>query len=347
MKKKGYTLEELAKLTGTLLVGNPEHEVTNVDGLDSAGPHDVTFLSNSRYQELLPKSTAGIICIDRNTKLSENRNFLISDDPSHTFQTIAELLLRESQEKTGFTGIHPTAVVHESAQIGTEVTLGPHVVVDQNAKIGDHTTISAGTYIGPGVTLGKHCHLHANVTVREGTLIGNHVILQPGCVIGSCGYGYLPNSKGHHQKLDQLGIVILEDDVEIGANTTIDRARFKATVIRRGSKIDNLVQIGHNVEIGEDNLIVAQTGIAGSSKTGRHVVIGGQCGITGHVEIASGTQIATRSGVSNTLTKAGPYRGSPVTDLHKYNKQKVHLRNIEKHVKKVKELEERLEKLED
>ncbi|MDX8431519.1 MAG: UDP-3-O-(3-hydroxymyristoyl)glucosamine N-acyltransferase [Candidatus Algichlamydia australiensis] len=346
MKKKGYTLEELSKLTGTLLVGDPQHEVTNVDGLESAGPHDVSFLSNARYQELLPQSLAGIICIDRNTKLQENRNFLISDDPSHTFQTIAELLLREHQERSGFTGIHPTAVVHDSAQIGNDVTLGPHVVVDQNAKIGDGTTISAGTFIGPGASVGKECYIHANVTVREGTLIGNRVILQPGSVIGSCGYGYLPNEKGHHQKLNQLGIVILEDDVEIGANTTIDRARFKATIIKRGAKIDNLVQIGHNVEIGEDNLIVAQTGIAGSSKTGRHVIIGGQCGITGHVEITSGAQIATRSGVSKKLTKPGAYRGSPVTDLNKYNKQKVLLRNIEKHVKKIKELESRIEQLE-
>jgi UDP-3-O-[3-hydroxymyristoyl] glucosamine N-acyltransferase len=164
-------------------------------------------------------------------------------------------------------------------------------------------------------------------------------------VIGSCGFGYVPNSLGHHQKLEQLGIVILEDDVEIGANTAIDRSRFKATIVRRGSKIDNLCQIGHNVEIGEDNVIAAQTGIAGSTKTGKHVVLGGQVGIVGHVELADQVMIASRGGVSKSLPK-GKYRGSPTLPLNEYQRQEVHVRKLDEYVERIKALEAQVKKLE-
>ena len=260
MDNKTFSLAELATLTHATLIGDPDLLISGVDAIDSASEKDASFLANPRYRSQLKTTRAGVICIDRNTAIEEGKNFLISDDPSLTFQIIVEKLLPESNA-SGFKGIHPTAVIHPDAQLGEGVCVGPFVVIDQHAKIADHTKVFAYTYIGAHVTIGSYCLLYPHVTVRERCLIGNRVILQPGAVIGSCGFGYATNAKGQHTKLEQLGIVILEDDVEIGANTTIDRARFKATCISRGSKIDNLVQIGHNVQLGPDNLIVSQTGI--------------------------------------------------------------------------------------
>ena len=228
--------------------------------------------------------------------------------------------------------LQPNMDIHPTARIGKDVQIGPNSVIDQGAIIGDHTVISACVSIGAGVVVGTHCHIHSNVTVREKCAIGSRVILQPGAVIGSCGFGYTTDAKGRHTKLEQLGTVIIEDDVEIGANTTIDRARFKATRIGRGTKIDNLVQIGHNVHIGQDNIIVSQTGIAGSAKTGKNVVFGGQAGVVGHLEIADYVMIATRGGVSKSILEPGKYAGSPVMGLSEYNRQQVQLRKITTYV---------------
>lgn len=339
---KQFTLAELSELTEAILIGDPSHLISNVDGLVTASSDDASFLANARYAESMLTSKAGVICVDHETKLVDGKNFLISDDPSQLFQKIAELCLGGIFLPTAFTGIHPNAVVHESAQIADTATIAPCAVIDQGSHIGEGTTIGSNVSIGAGVVIGKECVIHPNVTIRDGSIIGNRVILQPGVVVGSCGFGYLTDERGKHQKLKQLGVVIIEDDVEIGANTTIDRARFKATIIKRGTKIDNLVQIAHNVEIGEDNIIVSQTGIAGSTKTGRHVIIGGQCGLTGHIELADGVQLATRSGVSKSLKQPGPYRGSPAIPLSTYNKREVQLRNIEKLIRRIEALEEQL-----
>jgi UDP-3-O-[3-hydroxymyristoyl] glucosamine N-acyltransferase len=197
------------------------------------------------------------------------------------------------------------------------------------------------------VSVGSGCLFYPHVIIREKCTIGNRVILQPGAVIGSCGFGFTTDALGKHTKLDQLGTVIIEDDVEVGANTTIDRARFKSTIIAKGTKIDNLVQIGHNVHIGPDNIIVSQTGIAGSTKTGKNNVFGGQTGIVGHLEIADYVMIATRGGVSKSILKAGKYAGSPVMGLSEYNRQQVYLRKIETYIEQIETLETRLQKLEE
>lgn len=342
---KKFTLLELAEKTGSRLVGDPDHAVTSVEALESASSEDVSFLSNPKYREAMHSSRAGVICIDLNSPLLEGKNFLVSDNPSHTFQQIAELLLSANKSTSAFQGIHPTAIVHPSVKIGKDVHIGPYVVIDQAVVIGDHTRIGPFVSIGPGTTLGSHCILHPHVVVRERCTIGNRVILQPGAVIGSCGFGYLTDATGKHSKLEQLGTVVLEDDVEIGANTTIDRARFQATRISRGTKIDNLVQIGHNVHLGPDNIIVSQTGIAGSAKTGKNVVMGGQAGVVGHLEIADYVLIATRGGVSKSLTKPGKYAGSPVMPLADYNRTQVHLRKISEYVERLEELEQKVKDL--
>lgn len=338
-----YKLSELAAKTAATLIGNPDAIISGVNTLDEATPEDLSFLANSKYTEAMKKSSAGAICIDPLSLKCENKNYLISDNPSRTFQIIAELLLSTNQ-KSGFTGIHPTAVIHPSAIIHPTANIGPYAVIDQGSKIGENTSISAHVSIGFCVEIGKDCFLHPSAIVRERCILKNRVILQPGAVIGSCGFGYLPDHKGVYHKLEQLGIVILEDDVEIGANTTIDRSRFKATLVRRGSKIDNLCQIAHNVEIGEDNVIAAQTGIAGSAKTGKHVMLGGQVGIVGHIVLDDKVMIATRGGASKSL-KAGVYRGSPAIPMQDYNRQEVYIRKIESYAERIKMLEQKINSL--
>lgn len=345
MESKKFTLAELAELTQSTLIGPSDYLITGVDSLDTACAEDASFLANPKYRSLLKETKAGVVCIDLQTQPEENKNFLVSDDPSRAFQTIIKSLLLSSA--SGFTGIHPTAVIHPKAKIGKGVQIGPYVVIDHGTIIGDNTIIAAHVSIGPGVEVGDHCHFHPHVTIRENCIIGHRVILQPGAVIGACGFGYTTDSKGQHTKLEQLGIVIIEDDVEIGANTTIDRARFKSTRIGRGSKIDNLVQIGHNVDVGRDNIIVSQTGIAGSVKTGKNVIFGGQAGVVGHLEIVDHVMVATRGGVSKSITQSGKYAGGPVMNLSEYNRQQVHLRKISAYVKQIENLEKRMKDLEE
>ena len=340
MTSNHFTLAELAAITQSKLKGDPNFVVTGVNTLEEAVASDVSFLANPRYREAMKKSRAGVICLEAAEQ--DEKNYLISDNPSRAFQIIAELLLLSTSRESGFQGIHPTAVIHPSASIGPDVTIGPYAVIDRDVRIGARTSIGPHVSIGFEVQIGEDCHIHPSCVIRERSLLANRVILQPGAVIGSCGFGYLPDNQGHFKKLEQLGNVVLEDDVEIGANTTIDRSRFKQTIIRKGSKIDNLVQIAHNVEIGEHNAIAAQTGIAGSSKTGKNVMMGGQVGILGHVALDDQVLLATRSGVSKSLKK-GTYRGSPAIPIAEFNRQEVYIRKLEEYSKRVKELEKKWE----
>jgi len=340
-----FSLQKLSQITGAKLKGNPKHQISSVSDLESATECDASFLANIRYTSMLPSTQAGVVCVDETVELLEGKNFLVSNDPSRTFQQIAEALF-DKRKSTGFTGIHTTAVVHEEAHIEEGASIGPYAVIDKGAQIGKNTYIGPFVYVGADVHIGEGCFLHVHSVVREYCFLGHRVILQPGAIIGSCGFGYTTNEKGEHTKLEQLGNVILEDDVEIGANTTIDRARFKTTRICRGTKIDNLVQIAHNVELGQCNILAAQTGIAGSTKTGRNVMMGGQVGVVGHLEITDFVMIATRGGVSKSIKKTGKYAGGPVVSLAEHNRTQVHLRKIEEYAKKLEALEKRLAELE-
>jgi UDP-3-O-[3-hydroxymyristoyl] glucosamine N-acyltransferase len=342
---KRYTTKELADLTHSKLVGNPDLPIFGVESLESASVEEISFLANLRYKEAMTRSMAGATIVPPSIDLIDGKTYLVHENPSLAFQTIAELFLIDPYNESGFSGVHETAVIHPTATIGEGVQIGPYVTIDQGALIGPHTKIFSHVSIGSGVKIGSHCVLYSHVTVREKCILRNRVILQPGVVVGSCGFGFSTDSKGVHTKLDQLGIVEIEDDVEVGANTTIDRARFKKTLIGHGTKIDNLVQIGHNVQIGPYNLIVSQTGISGSAKTGRNVVLGGQAGIVGHLEIAAGTLISARGGVSKTIDKPGKYAGTPVLPLAEHNRQQVHLRKISDYVKRLEELEKQIKEL--
>ncbi len=335
------TLEELANLTQCSFVGNPAHEVSGVDELETATEIDVSFLSNLKYREIMQKSRAGIICIHKNTPLTEGKNYLLSEEPSSTFQAIVELLCYDASI-SGFSGIHPSAVIHPTAILGKDVQIGPYVVIDQNTEIGDGTKIASHVSIGQKVKIGKSCHFHPHSVIRELVDMGDRVIIQAGAVIGGCGFGYITDAKGKHKKIHHFGKVVLEDDVEVGSNTTIDRGRFKETRIAKGTKIDNLVMIAHNVSLGEDNLIVAQSGISGSSKTGKRVILGGQAGVVGHIKLADDTIILARGAPSKSIAEKGIYGGAPSQKHREYLETEVHLRNLSSYVKRIKKLEQEL-----
>jgi len=347
MHRKVFTLAELASHTQSRLIGDSDHQISDVADLDSATPTDASFLANPRYTQTMQNSKAGVVFISPSLSPIAHRNFLVNENPSQAFQQLVDLFYEGAHALTGFPEIHSSAVIHETCQIGQNVRIGPHAVIDQNVLIGDNTFVGAGSYIGPDTVIGSECIIHPNVTIRERCVIGHRVILQPGVVIGSCGFGYLTDTQGKHTKLNQVGTVTIEDDVEIGANTTIDRARFKTTRIGHGTKLDNLIQIAHGVELGPDNIFAAQTGIAGSTSTGRCVMTGGQVAIAGHIEIGSGVMIAAKSGVSKSLPKAGKYNGIPVLPIGEYNRNAVYLRNIEGYVDRIKKLEQRLQALEE
>ena len=344
MSLKKFTLKELSNLTKSKIIGNENHEISGVNSLEVAKTNEASFLANIRYEEAMKKSNAGVICVDTKTSLTPNKNYLISDDPSRAFQAIAELIL--SSIGSSFIGIHESAVIHPSAELGKNINIGPNVVIDKNVKIKEETTIYPNCYIGSNVEIGKNCCIYSNVSIRERVVIGNRVVIQPGAVIGSCGFGFVQDEKGSYQKLQQIGIVVIEDDVEIGANTTIDRARFDKTIIKKGTKIDNLVQIAHNVEIGEDTAIAAQSGISGSCKIGKNVIMGGQVGVAGHLKLSNNVMIGAQSGISKSLPP-GKYRGTPAIPIDEWNRKYVLSKNFfKKFTQKLKELEKKISELE-
>lgn len=350
MHKSSCTLKELAELTKSRLVGDPDYVITGFADLESAKPTDISFLSNpryvpTRYLKAMQHSSAGAIFVAPTVTLTEGKNYLIAEDPTYAFQLAIESL-KPAQKFTEFEGIHPSAIIHPTARIGKDVAIGPHAVIDGNAVIGSRSTIGANCYIGPHVLLGEECIIHPNVTIREQCRIGNRVIIQPGAVIGGCGFGYATSQKGEHTKLNHIGNVVLEDDVEIGACATIDRARFTNTVIGRGTKIDNLVAIAHNVRLGANNIICGQSGIAGSTQTEDYVVVAGQSGIDGHLKIGKGVIVSARSGIAKSVFKPGKYGGSSGLSLMEHNRLSVMQRNLAKYIDQIKQLQKRLDKLE-
>ena len=286
---------ELAAKLGAELVGDPSVEITGVGKIEDARGDEITFIANKNYFKYLPESNAGAVILDSIPEEErEKRTYLITQDPYRAFLMTLHHFHPEPAKPEP--GIHESAIVADDADIADNVTIGPNCVVENGARIGAGSILRAQCFIGKDVQLGENCVLHSRVSVREGCEIGNRVIIQDGAVIGSDGFGFAPGEEGY-AKIPQVGIVVVEDDVEIGANTTIDRATLGRTIIRRGVKLDNLVQIAHNVDVGEDTVMAAQVGVAGSSKIGRKSMLGGQVGISGHIRMSEGVMIAAQSGV--------------------------------------------------
>ena len=334
------TLGEIADLLECQLVGNPEQRIGNVADLESAQGADLAFFANKRYFNALLSTKAGAVIVSEVPDKPVGTNFLIHKNPSQALEKALELFRKPIE--SGFRGVHATAVIHASAQLGCDVWIGPHCTVDRDVVIGDRSVLSAGVYVGAESKIGQECHLHANAVVREGCTLGNYVIVQPNAVIGSCGFGFTSSAQGHEKQMHWGGVAI-EDHVEIGALTAIDRARFTMTRIGIGTKIDNLVQIAHAVEIGTYNLVVAQAGFAGSCSTGQWVTLAGQSGVSGHVHLGDRVTLAARAGANKDILKPGFYAGFPATNLADWRRQIVSFKRLPSLYMKVQSIQERLE----
>jgi len=288
------TAREISQLLGGELAGNGEVVVSRLRGIQDAAPGDITFVARAQYAAAARATRASVILVGRDWAESLPQTLIRVSDPSAAFQRLAEAVAPPPVKFAP--GVHPAAVVAADAKLGRDVSIQPYAVIESGAVIGDRTVIGAHGYVGHDARIGADCLLWPRVVVRDHCIIGNRVILHPGVVIGADGFGYTQGPKGH-EKVPQLGIVEIEDDVEIGANTTVDRARFDRTLIKQGAKIDNLVQIAHNVVIGRHAIICAQVGVSGSSTVGDGAVLAGQVGIADHVRIGDGAIILAQSGI--------------------------------------------------
>jgi UDP-3-O-[3-hydroxymyristoyl] glucosamine N-acyltransferase len=333
-----FTVKELAALSGGELVGDSTLKITGAASLGEATQGEISFFANRKYVGLLRKTHASAVFVPPDFAEPINAAQIRVSNPTKAFE---QVVLKFAPKPITFTpGIHPSAVVDPSAQLGNRVSIQPLTVIEAGAKIGDDTIIGAGSYVGHETIIGSGCHIYPHVTIRERSRIGSRVIIHSGVVIGADGFGF-EMIDGRQQKIQQLGIVQIDDDVEIGANTTIDRARFGRTWIQQGVKIDNLVQIAHNVVIGKNTVIAAQTGIAGSVQIGQRVLIGGQAGIIGHIEIGDNTAIGAQSGIPKSIS-GGAWWASPAVPLAEAQRQIAWVRRLGKLFARVKKIEKKL-----
>ncbi|MBF0479470.1 MAG: UDP-3-O-(3-hydroxymyristoyl)glucosamine N-acyltransferase [Candidatus Omnitrophica bacterium] len=337
------TLGEIAQLVGGTVCGDEKAAIASLSGIQDAGPDDLTFLANPKYAPLAQVTRAGGIIVDQKTDIPR-KNLIRVDNPSLAFSKIMTLFVAEDEYRVN--GIHPSSVISTDAQLGKNVNVGPFAVIEPQAVVGDNTTIGAGSYIGFKACIGNNTFIYPHVTIREKILIGDRVIIHSGTVVGSDGFGYV-TVNGKHQKIPQVGTVVVEDDVEIGANVTIDRARFDKTFIGRGTKIDNLVQIAHNVVIEENCIIVSQVGISGSSKIERNSILAGQVGIAGHLTIGANSIVAAQSGVSKSLPPQSVVFGYPARPMDEAKKLNAMLSRLAHYVEQIKELKFKVEQLEN
>jgi len=334
------TLDELARLVGGKVSGDGKTVVRAVNGIKEAGPGDITFLANSKYAPLLSSTKASAVVVAEGT--SSPIPALAVKNPDLAFGRVAEHLSGSGWRPAP--GVHPSAVVAKTARLGKNVSVGAGTVVEEDASIGDNSVLYPQVYIGRETTIGPDALIYPQVVLRERCQLGARVILHSGTVVGSDGFGYA-TEQGVHHKIPQVGIVVIEDDVELGANVTVDRARFGRTVIGKGTKIDNLVQIGHNVSLGRGCLLVSQAGIAGSTKVGNYVVLAGQAGVIGHLEIGDGAIITAQTGVTKDVPPGGVRSGSPALDRRTHLKELAALSKLPDALQEIRKLRQEIEEL--
>ncbi len=336
--------EELAKIVSGEISGNKEEIVTGVNGLIEAKNGEVSFLGNMKYLSDAVKTNASVIFVTPDTNISQfgGKTLIKVKNPQYAFSMVLTIIDTERLSEIRNT-VHSSASISDKAVIGQNVYIGQNVVIEDGAQIGDGCKIFPNVYIGKNATAGKNCIFYPNVVIRENVKIGNKVILQPSVVIGGDGFGFA-TIDGVNNKIPQIGNVEIGDDVEIGAHSTVDRATVDSTRIGKGTKIDNLVMIAHNVQIGENCLIVAQAGIAGSTKIGNNTIIGAQSGVIGHVKIGNNVIVAGQSGVSGNLNDGEKVGGNPMAELNQSIKIRVLTRKLPEMHKDIQKIKKELEK---
>lgn len=323
-----FTAAMIAGILNGTVEGDPETKLNTVARIEEGNAGALTFLSNPRYEPFVYTTGASAILVNKDFKPSKKvaATLIRVDNP---YQALARLLAWYEQARPAKKGIHPSAVIDETATMGEDLFIGAHAVISENAVIGDGCSIHPQVFIGENVTIGKNCTLHPGVKVYRDCVIGNDCIVHAGAVIGADGFGFAPVTDANYMKIPQIGNVIIEDTVEIGSNTCIDRATMGSTIIRKGVKLDNLIQVGHNVEIGENTVIAAQSGLAGSTRVGRNCMFGGQVGLAGHLSIADGCKIGAQSGVMSTISEENTtLLGYPATESKQFLKSVVYIRKL-------------------
>lgn len=334
---------EIASLLEGVPEGDINHKVCKLSKIEEGDEDSLCFIANPKYEHYANTATAGVLLIRKDLQVNNDKikSIIRVDNPQAAFAKLLSVYQQFIQAGNKKTGIEPQTFIGNASTYGDGFYLGAFSYLDKNVRIGKNVSVYPNCFIGESVTIGDNTVIHSGVKIYDGCSIGANCIIHAGAVIGGDGFGYIPTENGF-QKVPQTGIVVLEDDVEIGANTVIDRATLGTTIIHKGVKLDNLVHIAHNVEIGEHSAIAAQTGVSGSTKIGKHVLIGGQVGIVGHIKIEDGVKINAQSGISKSISKNKSVSGSPATDFREHYKQLAQVKRIPELLERIKVLEEQL-----
>ena len=341
MMGKTWTVKQIAEAVGGSVEGNEDLQLTGIASLEAADKDEISFLTCPAFAKYLATTDAAAVLVQRETEVEvpSGTSLIRVDSPAEALEQVLALFAEPIPAPPP--GVHPSAQVAESAQLGKDVAVGPGAVIGANTVIGERTVIHPAAVVGEQVTIGANCVLWPGVVIRERCRLGDRIVVHPNAVIGADGFGYR-FSQGRHVKIPQIGTVVIEDDVEIGACTCVDRAKFGQTRIRRGTKIDNLVQIAHNCEIGEHSVLAAQIALAGSVKIGKYVVIGGQVGIRDHAHIGDAARFAGGTGVANLRVRPGQaMAGYPARDAKQWARESVALSRLPQLLKRVSALEKK------
>lgn len=341
-----FTADQIAILVNGRVEGDANVTVNNIGKIEYGKAGDLSFLANPKYEDYLYTTKSSIVLVNDSLQLKQAVNTTLIR-VADAYSAFAKLLNHYQQLSTQqLSGIQEPSFIHATASFGNNCFIAAFCYIGKNVKIGDNVKLFSGVVLGSNVTVADNTILHAGVKIYNDCMVGKNVLVHAGTVIGSDGFGFAPNPDGSYSKVPQIGNVIIEDNVEIGANTTIDRATIGSTIVRQGTKLDNLIQIAHNVEIGNNTVVAAQAGISGSTKVGNQVMIGGQAGIVGHISIANGSKINAQSGVSKSITQEKTYvTGTPAYDYTAALRSQVVARSLPEMEKRIRALEEQLSAL--
>jgi len=340
-----FTAHELGLMLNGTIEGDPSVPVNQLAKIEEARAGSLSFLANPKYEQYLYTTEASVVIINNDQVLAEPVKSTLIRVPN-AYSAITILLEKYNTLKLHKTGVEQPSFIHPSAKVGNDAYVGAFAYIGPNVKIGNNCKIYPGCYIADDVILGDNVTLFPGVKIYFDCVLGNNVIIHSGTIIGADGFGFAPAADGTYTKISQIGNVVIEDDVEIGSNTTVDRATMGSTIIRKGVKLDNLIQIAHNVEIGSNTVVAAQTGISGSTKVGENCVIGGQVGIVGHISLAKGTQVQAQSGVSRTLKEENKrWMGSPAFAYNDHMRSQIVFSRLPALEKRIDELEKIIKEL--